>query len=283
MANARLVHTIASDDAVLALTTGATASGYNIALTNMQSTLRDAIWRSTTATTQVIKGDWAGEDRKIGFVGLFRHLNHGGSIRTQLFSDQAATVQVFDSGTVAIASSIAIGSLVWGAVNSTNAANTDLLYYAQPYGLFFTMTTCKSFKVTLTGTPSNGNGYYQVSRLALGPWLEFGVNPDLGMALTWLNNDVRIRTTGGSQLTTFGRRWRRLEFDLNYLGDNDRRALLDLLAYAGNSRDMVVSVFPGAGGRDERDYMLNGRFADTNPLVWQNFSYRSKKLSFEES
>lgn len=272
--NTRIVHTAVSDAATLTVTSA------TFPVTNVQNTRRDSVWRSTSTATQTITGHWGGEDRKPGFLGLFRHKCHGASVRVQLFSDQAATAEVHDSGTVAIASVATIGSYRWG-LNSSSNEDTDLHYALQPYGLWFTPITAKAFKVTISGTPG-AYSYFEVGRLFLGPYFEPVRSARFGLPKTFQSSTDRERSGGGSNYVGAGDVWRQIAGE--FLFEEDERPIWDdILMASATGRDMVLAIFAGATGRQERDYLLNGQFVSEGDLSIPSRLTRTVRLTFQEN
>jgi hypothetical protein len=150
--------------------------------------------------------------------------------------------------TAALATSIAV-SAAWG-LKAGEREDTDLLYYDQPAFKWFTPQAFKSFRIVLSGTPTNTSGslaYWQIGRLFLGPYFEVGINPKVGLTLKRGDNSLAARDGGGGMQVTQGYTWRELDFLLESMTANDRRVMFDLSGYMGRWRDGVVSLFPNAG------------------------------------
>jgi hypothetical protein len=282
--NLRLVHTNHVDDATLTAS-GGTIDSLN-PLTNMQNTRRDFVCRTTDTTTTTYFGTYADTlARGAGFVGLMLHRLHGASVRFRLFPNADWTGSAtYDSGTVAVATSIALTS-TWGLAAGT-AINTDLLYWTQPFWRWINpQVTFKSWSLVVSGTPATSAGslgYFEITRPFIGPYFELGVNPEYKPELSRNFNSITNRDGGGGVQVTQGYQWRKLDFSLAHMTSNDRKALFDIAGYSGNWREGVVSMFPEDGTRDERDWMMHGRFAVLGPQVWDIID-RSMRLSFEES
>jgi hypothetical protein len=279
MPNLRLATRNAFDAATLSLSTTSELAAFP--LTAMKKTARDTVWRSSDIATQVVRGTWNGDGFVPGMFAMFRHNGTGGSIRVQLYSDAAWTSQVYDSGTVAIAPTFcAIDGFAWGT-DLLGVLLTDPYLTEAPYVLYFTPVTCASFQITFSGDGS-GWPYWQVTRMWLASYLEATYNPAFGVGLNPTDNSMRSRMLGGSLRSNIGERWRKLDFDLAWISETQRPTFQDAIARVGTGRDVVVSVFPGAGGRLERDYTLNGKLVSAEPITMPNFAYRSKKFSIEE-
>jgi hypothetical protein len=279
MANFRLVHLNHFDGASMLSATSAVAT---LPVDNLRATPRELVWRSTSLSTQVVSGHYAGIIASAGYFGLHNHLCQGASVRVQLYSDTALTAQVYDSGTLAIATNVVLSNPVTWGLGTVYAQNTDLLYWEQAFNLWFSPVLHQGFKITISGTPG-AYGYFQVGRMFLGPYLELAINA-ADVTLAWVDNSTRSRANGGSLRVNAGYRWRRMEVTLASLREADRPAMLDLMAYLGQWRDVVACLFAGnSDARLDRDYTINGRIVGSDPLVMANVRTRSKKLVIEEN
>ncbi len=68
---------------------------------------------------------------------------------------------------------------------------------------------------------------------------------------------------------------------MDKIDETQRAAFLDILQYAGTSKDVVASLFPQDGTRLERDHIINGKFSNLNALGRQ-VSYLTGHLQLEE-
>lgn len=267
-------------DAALSVTSAAAS----FPVTDTQSSTRDQMWRSTSTATNVITGVLPAA-AKASMLYIGQHLCHGGTVQLQLYSDAGASVLATPYAgfaATAIGPNVALSNPTdWGLSNAQLA--TDLLYYDSNFVAYFgSLQSIRSYKLTFTGTPNNGNAYWQVGSIHIGPHFESGVNPDFGLKLGWRSNATVSRSVGGSRRATASAKWRRLEGELNYIQEADRAAFLDIMAYMGRARVGVMSVFPGQGGRLERDYTVQGTFVEEDFLAYSNFVTRSTKFAFEE-
>lgn len=245
--------------------------------TNAQLTARDRVARSTSTADQVIQGNWGGNGRKIDSFFIFRHTGQGGRVRLQLFTDSAYTTQVYDSGTVDIYTLQGL-DVDWGTAPLGFGAN-DLLAAEAPYSLFFTAVACSSFKMTFTRCQA---AYWEFGRFFLGKYLEAPYNPQLGMEFGWQSNDLQTRTKGASLRTRPGERWRELKADMFYGTDPDRAIWRDLLGKISLNEDVAMSIFPGVGGRQERDHVMNAQLTAHSPFNWANVNFNETVFTFAE-
>jgi hypothetical protein len=285
MPNLRLAWKNHADDATL--TSSGVTIGTTTPLTYMQNTRRDLVMKTITGAlaTLTIDGTFAdGLTRYASHASLHNHKLHGASWTLTLYGNAnwTGTTTVVRS-TTAVASNIAL-SAAWGLI-AGSATDTDLLYYTQPAFAWFALTAFKSFRLVLSGTPTDATGsltYWQVGRLFLGPYFEPANNPKYGLTLKRSDNSMTSRDGGGGLQVAQGYAWRELDFTLESMTANDRRAMFDIAGYVGRWGDCVISLFPTQGDRDERDFTMNGRFAVLDPQVWEIVA-RSQRFQFVEN
>lgn len=265
-ANLRIVPRNFHDEATV--TTSSAATGFDV--TNTQNTARDTVWRSAVSTTTTVSGTFS-RNRVVNFFGMFRHRNHGGSIRVQLYSDAAWTTQVDDTGTVAI-NKIVGGSgdtaYAWGD-DPYGAGQYDPLLTDSPYWFWFaTSRTIRSYKATFSSISSTywPGTYWQASRFWVGLGFEVAINPVYGAALGWQDETDRNRTRGGSLRTNLGAKWKTIKWDFDAIAENEVPVWLDILANAQTGKDIVVSLFPNDGTRKERDHIIAAKLSALDPI-----------------
>lgn len=275
MANLRLSPLNWFDEAVNITVTSEASTTMTIA--NAQTTPRGMFWRSTSTAAQTIQGNWNNVVRKINCFALLRHNFHGGTVRLQLYSGNDWTTQIYDSTALTVSTTPA-GTYDWG-----NATGVDPNLYDSPYILFFTeATTAKSFKITTGGTPAVG-AYWQAGRIWLGRYFEATKNMTFGMSLATVQDAERSRSRGGSlRVNAPGEKWRRLLLDFKYLSEGERQAWQDFADVVGMDGDVLVSAFPGSGGRIERDYTFNAAFETLDPIVYGIPSTFERRVLLEE-
>jgi hypothetical protein len=274
MANLRVIPINFFDQAVL---TSSPAFSTSLPLTNAQLVDRDLVARTTTNGDQVIEGHWNGNGRRIDSFFAFRHNGHGGKIRLQLFQYMDRTVELYNSGANEIYPLTAIDA-EWG-ISPLGFATNDVLGPEAPYYLFPTATTCASFRITLTRCQ---NAYWEIGRFFLGKYIEAPYNPEHGMTCGWQTTTRQARSRGGSLRTQRGERWRELRADMHFESDADRALWRDMLGQIDMVEDVAISVFPGAGGRPERDYTFNAQLQQHSPFTWANPVFNESVITFTE-
>jgi hypothetical protein len=267
----RIVPKNDSDDAVLSVSPAAQSS---FDVDNVKNTVRSKVWRSTSTATQTITGVWSA-NRTVSHFSMHKHLEHAANVRLQLFSDAGASVQVYDSTAVSATPYTASEPYVF----STGTNNPFLTN--SPYWLWFSEQLARSFKVTLSGTPSQA--YHQVSRLWLGRYMELDVGASYGLQLGIEDNSDANTTRGGSLRTNFGAYWRTLSFDLSDISPDEYATWMDIMTQAGRSRDVVVSVYPGDGTRQEALHTIAGKFRSLDALGFPQYGQITKKVVVREN
>lgn len=217
-------------------------------VTYLQNDDRGYVFRSADVSSpQVIYGEWSGTSYAISCCRLDRsNLQTNDTWRLQLYSDAAWATQVYDSGTVDVF--------------------TDNTFDAWDFAfseLFFTeQVGVKSFKFTITSS-SNPDGYIEVARLFLGPYTEATYDPKVGLSSGWVDNSKQTRRRGGTIEVDEQAQWRTMSFDMFLATEADRATWAEIGRYCGKRKTVWVSVFPGLGTAQERDYSLLGKFQES--------------------
>jgi hypothetical protein len=231
--------------------------------------------RSTSIADQVITGHWATNNRYIDSLIIAQHTGYGGSIRLQLFSDSdSATGQVYDSGTVVIISALVVAeSFAWGLAKLGLPLNDQLADEAA-YSLFFSGVQCASFKLTFSSCQAL---YWQFGRIVMGRRVEAPYNPDHGMSFGPASNHDHNRKRGGGLDSRTAAAWNVLRANMFTCTDAERAAWLDLRKRLTN-RTAGVSLFPGVGGRQERDHVDVMALAQHEANVWASPAFNESTV-----
>lgn len=248
--------------------------------TNSQNIARALVYRSTDALpyAPLGSGNWAGDTRKINCFALFRHNLRNATVRLRLYSDLAMTAPVYDSGTVAVGTTIA-ATYDWGY--TVNGPGTDPLLPETPFMLWFTQVTgVKAYKIDV-GAGTWAGSYVEVGSIFLGNALEFTYNPSSGLGLGWETNSSQVRTRGGSLRSNNMTRWKSLTFDLGWLAEAQRSTFLEVMAISGLVYDVLVSVHPEDGTRLERDYGMHAKFTSLEAIT-RNNTFATTKVQLRE-
>lgn len=276
MANLRICPINFFDEATL---TETPAMVTTMPATNAQLTARGDTARSTSSATQTIKGTWGGATRKIDSFFAFRHNGQGGLCQLLLYPNADWTGTPYDSTALALSTAITSSSYDWGTAAASPDSDNDLLLSDAPYSLFFTLFTAKSFSIVFS---SCDRAYWDIGRVYLGKYLEAPYNPKYGMVVSEEYNDIQTRTKGGSLRTRAGEKWHDLKIDMFYANEATRALWRDLISKIQMNTDVAVSVFPGVGGRDERDHVFNMQLKSPTAFNWSNVNFNEASYNFTE-
>jgi hypothetical protein len=263
------------DDATLSVNV-TLAAGYGAE--NTQNTDRGKVLRTADTTTMVLTGVWP-ENRTINGLWLFRHLLHGASFRLQLFSDTGASSAVSGGDSTSLPALCYTPSepYVW------SKGSNDPFQFESPTWFYYADAgkTARSFKLTVSGTPSLVS-YFLIGRIVIGQFLRLARDPDFGFADGATDLSRHNRTDGGSRRSYVGQSYRTANADLNDIDADEVATWRQIHRQTGTARDIVVSVFPGDGTSEERDYTWNCFLSSLDAIGFQ-VSRFTKKLQFEEA
>lgn len=248
---------------------------------NLQSNVRDRVWRSTSDAVQVIAGNWDGEERPINAWGIWPGKLAGSTTKLILYSDVASTVPIFDSTDLpfpALSTSgwgdYGFGGEPWSAGAQTLAPRLD--YLSQTYN-------AKSFTLGL-GDVSLPQAYFEASRIWLGQYVDAPHAPRYGLSLGWKSESELRRSIGGTLRRLARPRFRVMNLDVEINTEADRYAWMDLLAASDPGNEIIVSAFPGDGTtRQERDHTIMGSLEVLNPIVFEKYNLHTLRLQVQES
>lgn len=231
-------------------------------VTYLQQDSRGHLFAAAASGSQVIKGTWNGTAYTVSAVRLERtNLADGDTWRVQLYSGADWTTEVYDS--------TAVAPFATNLYDDWNHSNADLFFTAE--------TGVKSFKITLSTATA-----FQAARLVLGAYTEAEFNPMYGITLGYDGNSEQTRREGGSMATTTRADWRALSFDMLTTTEAYRAAWNEIGRYAGNHKTVWVSVFPGTGGTQERDFSIVGKFDQAPQIRWGDVTRYDFSLTLNE-
>ena len=252
---------------------------------NLQLIARGRVAQSTSAAVQQIKFHWNGAGYYMNFLMLSRHnLEGGSSWRVQLYSSRDWTgTPIYDSGTVEAVDGATLGESDFGS--EPLGAGIQGSYLGQVFSIvYFARVRAVSGIVTLDNT-TNAYGYLQASRLYAGDYTELAYNPQTA-DFAW-GNETRQKRSGGGSLRSDGKiAYRTLDMSVDFLTDAQRSIFADQLRFAGQSKDIFLSLFPGVGGTKERDYSMIAKYVGQPPKMRMQsarFQTLAVQLSLQET
>lgn len=269
-ASIRIVAINDADDAVM------TSSDFVATLpeTNLQVEGRALVARTADATgNKVVLGEWPSV-RIIGACVLYNHnLSALATWRLECWDGPGQTGSVvYDSTAVAALAPLGWGEFRWGVVpwGATVFSGWGSAYSV----LWFVPVPVRSWRLTLLDA-SNADGYLQAKRLLMGLPFSPAVSAEFGLEMGWQDTSTQRRTQARSIRTDVGVMYRALSGSLERLDAVERASFMEACRVVGLRKEIFVSVFPEAGGAQERDYSLLGKFVrmpEGRHTDWGNWS-----------
>lgn len=264
------------DDATLT-TSIAPATGFPAEL--LQNMVRDDEWRSSSLASVTISF-LLPETRTLSHFSVHHHGLLGASIHFQLFGDAGLTSSAYDAGTIAAADFSDPAIVITGPADSRG--NNDPHAADASFFLWFPEVAARGGKITFSGTPDDW-GFYWASRIWVAKYRQMTRTAKFGANFGWVTLSRGNRTFGASKRTYRGGMARRMEFDLDLLTPEQRYSWDDIVQSIDTSADCVVSPFPEAGTREERDRTYAGTFASLGGVVRPFTSIGTARVQFEEN
>jgi len=248
---------------------------------NLQKLSRSRVARTTSLAQQLVLGDLA-STKLVSSLVLWRHnLSASATMRLELFDGAGQTGNtVYDSGTIETSTYKSLGDLNWG-IDPFEASVFDAwgVYWSV---LWFAPAAASSFRITLNDS-SNADGYMEITRAILGPYIEPFFNPSYGMRLGWQETSKQERTDGGTLHSDPSSNFRNLEFSLDMLTETDRPKFLEFTRLVGKRKDFFISVFPEVGGEQERDYCMLAKLVQDSSHTSSFYAHFSQALKMQET
>lgn len=230
-----------------------TASNEILSVGNTQRGERSLIWRSASSQAQTLTGKLAAAGN-IDCVSVFRHnLGVAGTYKLDLLYNNKV---VYSSGTLETAQLIPAGIWragidPWGATqNAKLPKEVDLLIHWLDAPIL-----CDTYKLTLKA--SSYQPSMDIGRVFVGESFGISVNYSYDARLSWIE-DIEHKVTEGGTLRSVGggEARRKVELKFDWLTEADRQELLTNLVKAGKKQDLLISMFPKAGGIKELEHTL---------------------------
>lgn len=280
MSNVRIIAPNEADDCVLSASPAMVAT---LPVEYLQDQTRARVARSTGLhSPQYIRGTFNAVKLISAFCVDRHNLTGAGTLRLKLWDDVNQTGTLLADITVNLGNPTAWGDLPWGVFTWGDDVFAD--WPVAFSVLWFTPVRALSFELQITDL-ANTNGYYEAARLFLGLYWSPVINMSYAPAMSWIDNSVQERTSGGSLRTDAEDPYRRWEFDLRYLSVTERGTLAELLRRNGKRQDLFLSMFPEEGGQKERDYAGRAKLIEV-PGISHDFlnNFRTAQtLVFEEA
>ena len=269
--NIRFIADNFSDACTLSVTPAVVAT---MPVANLQTTARGRKMRTTNLTTQDIKGSSSFGRPVQAFVLYNTTLSSNSTIRFRLYSDTSWTTLIYDSGVINVFNIQSLGSYGnnWGF---TPLGNSVFSGWGNPYVAHYmpTQLVGSSFILTVTDV-GNPAGYWDASRLVVGPILSPTTNIEYGFSFKWADNSTQYRTGGGSLRTDIAPEgsFRVAKLTLDRATEQDRVAFFEFQRTIGKRKDFFVNVVPMSSGETERDFSIMAKNSEINDMMWTDYT-----------
>lgn len=165
-----------------------------------------------------------------------------------------------------IAQNAAFGTLFSGSTSGLGAGDGDLDVMTDETARSINNHAIYSSGGTIYTTVRNvftdlltnvNGGVVEHARAFAGVYKQLALNFAWDWSTAWQDPSTNSRTLAGDLIVSYGgARTRELVLPFSYLPEADRAYLADLARVIGKERDIFISLWPGSGGRLERDHQM---------------------------
>jgi hypothetical protein len=278
--NLRVIYQNLLDISTTTLAASSTASSSTITA-NLLKDFKSSVWRSigTTATLSVAVANAS----TIGGVILpFCNLLNDATIQVIGYQNSNWTTPLFDTGDILACPYQT--TTPWLGPNLPNGLNT-YSYGGGTYARVWVPTniqaSCLSFQVVI----KNPSGtYIEAARLIMGSYWSPTYNTSYGLSSSIKDLSTHERNEAGDLTTSRGILYNSLNFDLKWLTNTDRTALMRILRGNGISRPLLISLFPDNMLDWEKEYhhQVYGKLSQLSGVSLDLPDMYSSTISFEE-
>jgi hypothetical protein len=237
-------------------------------VTNLQSSSRGKVMRTSNLEEQIISGTSETPATLNCCVIYNTTLSGSTTIRLQLYRNEDWTNLQYDSDVIQPFDIVPLGELEFGV---TPLGSNVFDGWSSPFvQIWFDDVYARSFTLTITND-GNPNGYWDASRLVMGPAIIPEHNIE-SFKRGWKENIKQTRTGGGSLRTdiTPEGTFRSMTFDLGRLEAEDTNTFLEMQRYLGARKDFYVSVFPEQGGVNERNHAMMAKIVANTDMQYMD-------------
>lgn len=182
------------------------------------------------------------------------------------------------------------GSVVANTGNTapiTGDPSLDTLNAATARGInnhvFWLGSTYSTDEVTGQLATVFASGTVEMARIMAGVYKELALNFDWGNTVEWVDPGSSLATYGGDLIASYnGPPRRKITLPFSGIPEADRAYLYDLMRAVGTSGELFISLWPGAGGRLERDHQMWCRIANTDALRQSHVDFYGASITFIE-
>lgn len=264
MANLRMVTDNYIDTSILSATPTLSTT---LNQENLKNVSRAKVTRSTSASIQEISGIF-NEEKTVSSIIIGRHNFPEGTLyRAILYSDNAYTTSIYDTGNLVISADElgsdlwTWGDFLWGA--TAWGADRQIEAFAPKANLAHWLPSevqARSFKLIIDVPVSSGglfpmnktyypiytgtNTHFEIGRLIIGKYIEPTYNTSYGHNISWVEDTKQYRTDAGTLRSDISLPNRRFEFDIGTMTEIDRTLIQNALRRVGLRKDIFISLFP---------------------------------------
>lgn len=170
-----------------------------------------------------------------------------------------------------------VSSSVVDSTTSTTNTTPNVAFGGVKYvALYTTASAATSFTVTF-------NKSVKVSRFIIGNYWSPTHNVGYGVSTGYNDASSIERLQSGDQYVVKQPKNKILQFELQYLNENDKFQFFDILRVQGKATPLFVSVFPEDALKDkEQMYSIYGRFNTLSNIAHSTFTMYSSSVQLEE-
>ena len=296
-------------------TTSITASSAQFAtpVSNLKKDQKGLVWRSAanalaSATATAVLTVDLGSAQSIGGIILpYTNLNSStAAIEVRGYSTPATVAINPLTGAVTFTGGTAVTGYVYSQVCSpwntlglsawgTNPATANTYAYGGGtcarvwLSAAVQALSAQYLYITITDTYSSAlaGRYIEASRLIIGKYWSPKYNTGYGMTTSQQDLSTHERTESGDLTTQRGPRFSKLNFDLNFLDQSDRKELTRIMLGNGLPKPMFVSLFPNNGTSSadaemERAHQLYSKLMQVPGISYSMLDTYSTQLELEE-
>jgi len=276
MTNLRIVNENSAEIATLT----ATSTAGDLVVTNMQTDLKSEIWRSTsTVETIIARFSTAQFVSVVSFP--FCNFTSSATMRVRLFTNDADTIPIYDSGIVNCSPYETLGDIKWGS--STFGVNS-FSYGGSIYARVWTEDFPVEKVVIDIDDHTNSSGYIEAGVCVIGSYWSPILNASYGASSTVVDTSSTFRNDAGDSISNRGTIHKVLSMNLEYMKTGDRNNLMQMMRGNGTSNPFFLSLYPeNEDSILEQDGQIYGKLQNTGTLsniFYQNFS---SDINIEES
>ena len=236
------------------------------------------VWRSPS-TTDTLTVAWPSTEIVSGVFLPGCNFTEDAVIR---ITASLGGVQTYDSGDFLPCPPKQFGSFDWGReeLGANFYAYSGQLRYA--YHWLPDAVEADRLQVVISDT-HNPDGYLEAARLVIGNHWSPETTADLGVQLDVADLSSTVRSASGDYVSRPGTRHKTLSFSLSALLPDEAAKLAGLIARAGTTKPVLVSLYPEHEDSSlEQAYQIYGSQPKTSPTAINSFNAYRQQISLEE-